>query len=666
MARKRKKPEKGTPSSGHIAVVSVGVVAVACFTVNYYLLGRREDPTPLAVLQHDKRHDTRAASRLLIDSVAAGNGASVTSLLQGGANADATSPDGWKALHIAARGGSVTATSLLLSHGADVDATHDAWTALSLAAASGHSAVVQLLLRAGADVNATSANGATALHYAAEFGHREAATALVQAGASINAKRTDGTTALHLSCEKGQATLAKSLLDYGASIDAVANNGWRPLSLAIHQVHVHLALSLLKRGASPRFAREDGTSPLHQAIELKPTASSLVASLLKHGALVNAATASGATALHRAVGVKSGLLVGMLLDAGAQTEVYTSDYRMTPLRIASELGDATSTALLLDRGASCAALDRFNHSALYVASYFGHSEVDELLRQHSNKIGARLVGSAVTDGGVAPLTAATARNSPSDKQSSLSRLTLNDLSVSVMLHGDIASAMARAVRLWRHYGIVVFPRLLASDIVQRLRRGVQEELRLSVDQTVDRSLSIRNSRFRTLRALDVTNMTSLALYEMAASLSHFLTSAFGPEQVLLESSFMLTGVGAGEQSMHSDVSQYDPMLASVQISLVDTRAEQGALEACPASHYDALHYLPDECGVVAAVPEGTVTLYSPSLIHRGRANTHVQDRLFVGLTFLGRDGVVPSGIPFVLRPHDLGRWWLTNGALFER
>ena len=59
---------------------------------------------------------------------------------------------------------------------------------------------------------------------------------------------------------------------------------------------------------------------------------------------------------------------------------------------------------------------------------------------------------------------------------------------------------------------------------------------------------------------------------------------------------------------------------------------------------------------MVGVPEGTVTFYAPSLVHRGRGNQHTRDRLFLGLTLLGDGGIVPSGIPYTLQPHDLRRW----------
>ena len=233
-----------------------------------------------------------------------------------------------------------------------------------------------------------------------------------------------------------------------------------------------------------------------------------------------------------------------------------------------------------------------------------------------------------------------------------------------------SDTLRSALTIWRRYGVVVFPGLLSSpELLDRVRRHVQDAM--SAHDAVDRSLSIRSARLRTLRSVSAQRI-SPAIAEMGATLAAFIEAAFVEEQLLLESGFMVTAPGAAEQEFHSDVSNFDPRLASVQVSLVDTAASQGALEVRPASHHNAQRvYTADGIHtsssvyppVVVAVPAGTVTFYSPSLVHRGRANTHRLERRFVGLTLMGTGGIVPSGIPYAVNAQDLGRWWLNGGVL---
>ena len=87
--------------------------------------------------------------------------------------------------------------------------------------------------------------------------------------------------------------------------------------------------------------------------------------------------------------------------------------------------------------------------------------------------------------------------------------------------------------------------------------------------------------------------------------------------------------------------------------------------------------------------QGTVMMYSPNVMHRGRANTHDKEaltllallvgyestytdtffsppssqRIIITLTLMGAHGLVPNGIPLAVLPQDEGRWFLEHAAL---
>ena len=83
----------------------------------------------------------------------------------------------------------------------------------------------------------------------------------------------------------------------------------------------------------------------------------------------------------------------------------------------------------------------------------------------------------------------------------------------------------------------------------------------------------------------------------------------------------------------------------------------------PGSHLSADAEEKEEA-VAVAVPAGTVTLYSPSIVHRGRANLHPSaPRLSLTFTILGAGGLLPTGIPYAGQPEDEWRWSLVNGEL---
>lgn len=224
------------------------------------------------------------------------------------------------------------------------------------------------------------------------------------------------------------------------------------------------------------------------------------------------------------------------------------------------------------------------------------------------------------------------------------------------------AGVRRALSLWRRQGVVVFPSLLNASALRTLRGHVQA----AVDHSaVDRSANIRAPALRTLRALSMTHGAP-ALREISSALSGFLSGALiDPSQLLLEVAAYRASPGALDQGWHRDDGVLDSRLASVQIALVDTAATQGALEVQPASHTHDDVPADGASSVRLAVPEGSVVVYSPNLVHRGGANTHAEKRLAVTLNLMGANGLVPNGIPLAVLPEDAGRWRIAGGELLD-
>ena len=127
------------------------------------------------LVKYEAKGDAFAMDRMTKERSAAikRHTATITSLLEGGANVHATDKDGETALHLAVKERYVEAIKRLLAAGANVNATdNQGETALHLAALRGHAAIVSRLLVAGADVHATTNGGLTALDLATSQGHR--------------------------------------------------------------------------------------------------------------------------------------------------------------------------------------------------------------------------------------------------------------------------------------------------------------------------------------------------------------------------------------------------------------------------------------------------------------------------------------------------------------
>ena len=199
--------------------------------------------------------------------------------------------------------------------------------------------------------------------------------------------------------------------------------------------------------------------------------------------------------------------------------------------------------------------------------------------------------------------------------------TVRELSV---VEADAApGATRRAVSLWRSQGLVIFPALLD---VTKLVRAIRADAALSSTRSsppaasVDRTAHIRAPANRTLRALSVTHSAAV-LAALASKLDGFLGEALqSRSHLVLEIGLMGAMPGASDQGWHRDDGILDSRVASIQIALVDTDEEQGALEVQPGSHSHTGK--PDAAaGVAIGVPAGSVTVYSPNVVHRGRANT---------------------------------------------
>ena len=128
----------------------------------------------------------------------------VKTLIAKGANVNVkVPPDGYRALHYAARIRHPQLVKILLAAGADVNAENNRGsTALYCAAINGHDEVGKALLAAGADVNVKSKDGSTALHYATEYGHDEFAKMLFAAKAESMTNKTP--TVSEYQCRKNQ------------------------------------------------------------------------------------------------------------------------------------------------------------------------------------------------------------------------------------------------------------------------------------------------------------------------------------------------------------------------------------------------------------------------------------------------------------------------------
>ncbi|KDO24177.1 hypothetical protein SPRG_10605 [Saprolegnia parasitica CBS 223.65] len=246
------------------------------------------------------------------------------------------SPNGFRALHIAAVRGHAAVVTALLDAGAELNAAtasnHGKLSALALAAEAGHADVVDVLLRArapvdirdklrrtplilavmngysavattllnaGADANAADTSLNTVMHYAASYGWRSCVRLLHSVGAEAWSRNDWGYTPMACAALKGRYDVSRFLIDHATdpgAIDFVDANGASMLFLQCQLAESTDELTfLLEKGADPNRATMDECTPIQQVLQrlatseeaTKPALLAMLTLLLKHGATVD-------------------------------------------------------------------------------------------------------------------------------------------------------------------------------------------------------------------------------------------------------------------------------------------------------------------------------------------------------------------------------------------
>ena len=188
------------------------------------------------------------SDKLLAASIA-GEGDTVTKLLQQGVSVNSKRVDGHTGLHLSIIDGHDDIVKIYLDHKADVNIRgFKDLTPLMISSGSGHLTITKHLLEHGAEVNLQNADGDTALIIAVRWGHSEVANVLKSNGADENIENNAGESACKLSqmyqikklisaAATGDGDTVTRLLQEGVSVNSKQENGNTGLHVVLCQIN---------------------------------------------------------------------------------------------------------------------------------------------------------------------------------------------------------------------------------------------------------------------------------------------------------------------------------------------------------------------------------------------------------------------------------------------
>jgi ankyrin repeat protein len=268
----------------------------------------------------------------LMRAAESGKTADVASLLDRGANLEASNPkvyDGATPVVIALEFGQHDAAKLLLDRGASV-AGAKGTESLVLAARGGYDDLVDRLLAA----KVSAKNTPRALTAAAREGHVSTIRRLVKAGAQVRARDKDDHefSAFVVACQERQVEAARVLLALGADVNEVDGDGMPALHWAV----------FAERPDEIHMYRKIGEP--HDTIYRAHKDAPLVKLLVTKRAKLEATDAEGNTALHQAAMMDAAAAAKVLLAAGAKRSATNSDGK-TPYELAKDRNNSVEPIL---------------------------------------------------------------------------------------------------------------------------------------------------------------------------------------------------------------------------------------------------------------------------------------------------------------------------------
>lgn len=193
----------------------------------------------------------------------------------------------------------------------------------------------------------------------------------------------DSKNALHIASEEGHVNVVNELLAHGAVADClVVGSKDTALTLAARMDRENIALTLIDAGADINHANMYGNTSLHEAV--REDFLGLAVQLMGAGANVSLQNHKGSTPLHflcynskeeTSDIAASNHLAKSLISSGCDVNIADNE-GLTPFLVCCASGREDLMNILIENGANTNVKDKHNRSAVEVAQFYHHPEIE--------------------------------------------------------------------------------------------------------------------------------------------------------------------------------------------------------------------------------------------------------------------------------------------------
>ena len=343
----------------------------------------------------------------LITACRLGKEADVLELIGRGQDVNQRDKNGRMGLHWASFNGHYACVVALLSAKDRIEVNaidNGGGTPLMKASSKGNTPVVKLLLDNGANENMKDNKGQLALHFASDKGHTDCITMLLKSQkTNINESATPNMfTPLLMAVANDEEDACKCLIELGADINCIDSNQTTPLMTSCFKGHSNITQLLLENNAHMGSRSSQRKTALHYACEFgHPDCLRMLIQRISRSSLSVMDTASEEeesryTPIHYSAEARARdkgfapseedqerfcRCVEILVNNGSDIEPLATKF-VTPLHIASNVGNTAVVSFLLSKGANPNAENKLGDTPLHYALRKKHNSVVALLITH--------------------------------------------------------------------------------------------------------------------------------------------------------------------------------------------------------------------------------------------------------------------------------------------